>query len=226
MSVFTGEFRMEGDTDSLPATVSVTEGMIKLTSRAHLIGEWPVSYLGIRESDRAVVLDVEGERVVLDLRDRPGFIAATGLKLPEAREEQGGKRTALLGRREKPETERPESNKHVEPSTPRPSLRRRFDAAVDEIKPDMSEIRNRIRALRGGPAVWTAVAVFLLAVIFVPTVVVVLLTIVGTAATLIATFAYLDDSLRVRFPNRYPPVVVLAAGLGVLTLAVLVAIIR
>ena len=42
----------------------------------------------------------------------------------------------------------------------------------------------------------------------------------------VRTFAYLDDSLRVRFPNRYPPVVVLAAGLAVLTLAVLVAVLR
>ena len=226
MSVFTGEFRIEGDTDSLPVTVSVTEGMVTLTSRTHLIGEWPVSYLGVRESDHALFLDVEGERAVLDLRDRRGFMAATGLRLPEEREAKRGRRGPRAKGGEKVPTGRQEAGGPPAPSEPRPSMRRRLDDALDEIKPDMSQVRDRVRSLRGGPAVWAALAVFLVAVIFVPTAVVVVLTVVGTATTLIATFAYLDDSLRVRFPNRYPPVVVLAAGLAVLTLAVLVAVLR
>ncbi len=223
MSTFTGQFRMEGDTDSLPAIVSVTEGMIRLTSRSHVIGEWPLSHLGIRESDRAVVLDVEGERVVLDLRDRSGFLAATGLKMPEEEPEHAAGRGRSRSRAK--EQTRPESPPAA-PAKPRRSLRDRLDQLIDEVRPDMSEVRARARSVRGGPAVWVGLAGFVLAVLFIPTFVVVVLTVVGTAATLVATFAYLDDSLRVRFPNRFPPVVVLAAGLAVLTLAVLVAVIR
>ncbi len=49
------------------------------------------------------------------------------------------------------------------------------------------------------------------------------LTAVGTIATLLAVFGYLDNSIRVRFPNRLPPIVVLAGGLALLVVAVLVA---
>ncbi len=62
--------------------------------------------------------------------------------------------------------------------------------------------------------------------IFFPTALIVTLTIIGSIATLLATFAYLDASLRVRFPNRFPPIAVLAGGLSTLAVAVLVAIIR
>jgi hypothetical protein len=225
MSTFTGQFRMEGDTESLPATVSVSDGMIKLTSRSHVIGEWPVSYLGIRESDRAVVLDVEGERVVLDLRDQSGFLTAAGLKQPRPDAERIDRKAGPRSRSSSTPSRSATTSKET-PARPRPSLRARLDQLIDEVRPDLSEVRSKVRSLRGGPALWIGLAVFAAGVIFVPTLVVVVLTITGTAVTLVATFAYLDDSLRVRFPNRFPPVVVLAAGLAVLTLAVLVAVIR
>ena len=225
MSTFIGQFRMEGDTESLPATVSVSDGMIKLTSRSHVIGEWPVSYLGIRESDRAVVLDVEGERVVLDLRDQSGFLTAAGLKQPRPNAERTDRKAGPRSRSSSTPSRTATTSRET-PARPRTSLRARLDQLIDEVRPDLSEVRSKVRSLRGGPALWIGLAVFAAAVIFVPTLVVVVLTIIGTAVTLVATFAYLDDSLRVRFPNRFPPVVVLAAGLAVLTLAVLVAVIR
>lgn len=221
MPTFSGSFQIEGDSTSLPATLSVDGATIRLNSRSHLIGEWPVSEIGLHEIDDTVVMTVEGERVHLDLRDRSGFMSATGLMMPPPKSRVG--RTSRRG----PTAGTTRFERSAEERIAgRRSIKGRIGGLFTGLRPDLTEIEDRARSLRWGKPMWAALMAFVAAVIFVPAVVVVSLTIVGTLATLVATFAYVDDSLRVRFPNRLSPAVLLAAGLGILLVAILVATIR
>ncbi len=219
MATFTGSFQIEGDSGSLPATVSIEHDTLRLVSKTHLIGEWPMHEVDVDETAEGVVLTVEGERVHLDLTDQRGFVLAAGIlrKPPESKSKRRGRK-----RREDPTA----SQTPIVPEAPpreRRSLSQVLSGWTDELRPDFDDVRSTVRNTPRGRVVWVGLGIFLVAVAVVPTIVVVALTAVGTIATLLAVFGYLDNSIRVRFPNRLPPIVVLAGGLALLVVAVLVA---
>jgi hypothetical protein len=218
MSTFTGSFQIEGDASSLPASVSIEHDTLRLVSRSHLIGEWPIADVDVEETDSGVTIVVEGERVRLDLTDQQGFVLAAGVlrKPPE-------KKTGRWGRKRREEAPAEAPTEPPPPPKQRRSIPDVIDGWLEELRPDFDEVRNTAQAAPRGRLLWISLGVFAVAAVIIPTVVVIALTAVGTIATLLAVFGYLDNSIRVRFPNRFPPIVVLAGGLALLVIAVAIA---
>ena len=218
MSTFTGSFQIEGDSSSLPASVSIEHDTLRLVSRSHLIGEWPMADVDVEETDSGLMIVVEGERVRLDLTDQRGFVLAAGVlrKPPE-------KKTGRRGRKRRKEAPAEAVAEPPPPPRERRAISDVIDGWLEELRPDFDEVRNTARATPRGRLLWVSMAVFAIASAIIPTVVVIALTAVGTVATLLAVFGYLDNSIRVRFPNRFPPIVVLAGGLALLVVAVAIA---
>ena len=81
MTSYEGSLRVLGD-DGPPLTVIVdlTDDTLQLRTPLTEIGCWPRDAVRIHAEDDGIHLRVEGEEVVLDLRDDAGFAVEAGLR--------------------------------------------------------------------------------------------------------------------------------------------------
>ncbi len=74
---FQGTVWVEGDPDSrIPAELAVSADRLAITSGSTAIGDWPLHELDIRRGGGYLRIDVEGERLMIDLTDPERFARA------------------------------------------------------------------------------------------------------------------------------------------------------
>jgi len=61
--------RLEGSTESLEATFAIGGGSLRVTAGEHDIGMWPLDGIELDRTDDGLVLHVEGEDLVVTVRD-------------------------------------------------------------------------------------------------------------------------------------------------------------
>ena len=94
MEQFDGTFRLAGSRDSLNATFSVTNGSLRVVAGDYEIGNWPLQDVRLTTAGDGLHLMVEGEDLVVKMRDPGGFAEA----IEEAAPPRERKRRRLLGR--------------------------------------------------------------------------------------------------------------------------------
>lgn len=82
MVEFTGQLRLpheSGREPGLKVVVDLIDEKLEIRSGPSLIGSWPMSEVGIRGEDNGFHLRIEGEELILEMDDDPGFALAIGL---------------------------------------------------------------------------------------------------------------------------------------------------
>ncbi len=211
MPVFFGEMQHLNHPATMPATVHVDKGTIRLQSGRTELGEWKLYQVVIEERDATSVLfRADEEELILTLREHQSFLAETA---PYRRGEGRARRVPTHEAFRKPD-EGPTLGEEI-----KEDVSREVSSVADEVK-------ELVSMLPSGPPLWIGIGVFLLAIIFIPSVVLGLLFAVGVAALVVGAIGYADSSVAVRLPGTLTPIRVVAIGVVCVLLGVVVAILR
>lgn len=82
MPQFHGSLRMPGETGpGLRVVIDLTQDShLQIAASSDLIGDWPLTEVGIRAADDGFHLLAEGEEVILRTDNDPAFAVAVGLR--------------------------------------------------------------------------------------------------------------------------------------------------
>jgi hypothetical protein len=196
MPVFEGKLRVPGQYGSdVGGSVAVENGRLVVVIGAHQIGDWPASEVSVVPEPGGFHLRAGAEELIIQVTDPAGFAEALEAS-------HGGRK----GRRARPRKDRQKKERAM-PAQP----------------------TARSRPQRRPLPSWTKwaglglVALVGLA-LFVPALVVLLLMLAGGTVLIAATLAIVDPEVAGRLPGTVSPNGLLRVGLGVIALAVLVAV--
>ncbi|HLF43685.1 MAG TPA: hypothetical protein VJA46_09190 [Acidimicrobiia bacterium] len=79
MGQFSASLKVPGDTSSLPATVDIAGGRLRVASGDHEIGNWALVDIDLTPSAEGVHVSAEGEELILQFSDSAAFEEAAGL---------------------------------------------------------------------------------------------------------------------------------------------------
>lgn len=82
MEQFDGSFRLAGSRDSLNATFSVANGALRVVAGEYEIGSWPLRDIRLTTTGDGIHILVEGEDLIVKMRDPGGFTEALGEASP------------------------------------------------------------------------------------------------------------------------------------------------
>lgn len=103
MEQFDGSFRLAGTRESLDATFSVASGSLRVTAAGYEIGNWRLEDVRLTSAGDGIHILVEGEDLVVKMRDPGGFTEAVG----EASPPRQLKKRRLLKKEKAQRTEHP-----------------------------------------------------------------------------------------------------------------------
>ena len=215
-AIYRGTIQLEGDSNKLPAVVTVDDGRIIISSNQQPIGDWPVKGSGFQRIDQGIVLSVEDGRLLMQVEDMDSLADAVGMRADSKRQRK---------LRERPQA----SDQPAEPETPkkeRASAREVADKVADDLTPIVSEVREGIQKIPVDRNILVGGAVLLVLAFVFPSVSVIILTIVGALAVLGGAIGLLEPTLEHRFPPPLTPIRVLAAGFAAFVLVALILLVR
>ena len=215
MPVFYGELQVEGDTQRLPAVVTIDKGLLRLQSGRAALGEWKLYQIGLEPyTDRSVLLAAEDERLVLFLDDHDGFMRETEhfRNNPDRRRSREKLHPAFAQQQEE------ESLKDLTDEV-------REDFAR-EVNPIVDEARDMLEAIEPGPPLYIALGVLFLLLIFLPGVLAGIAGLVAVVALIAGGLAFADSKIAVRIPDPFTPTNLIIVGALALLLAAMVVVIR
>jgi hypothetical protein len=79
MGQFSASLKVPGDTSSLPATVDIDDGRLRVASGDHVIGNWALDDIDLSTGPEGVHVSAEGEELILQFSESEAFEAAAGL---------------------------------------------------------------------------------------------------------------------------------------------------
>jgi hypothetical protein len=79
MGQFSASLKVPGDTSSLPATVNIDDGRLRVASGDHEIGNWALVDIDLTPGVEGVHVSAEGEELILQFGDSAAFEEAAGL---------------------------------------------------------------------------------------------------------------------------------------------------
>lgn len=210
MAVFFGEMHEPGDETLIPAVVTVDKGSIQIRSGKTELGEWKFYEVSIDERDsESVSLKVDGEELILKLKEHESFLAETE-----------------PFRRKEPRRQLEHEAFRV-PAPEGPSL---IDEITEDVGKEVSGVADEMKDLLArvprGPALWVGLAVFLVAAIFLPGALVGVLFAVGIAGLVLGAISYVERTVEHRLPGSLTGARLLAVGTIAVGLGLVVAIIR
>lgn len=214
MPTYFGKMREPNAEELMPAMVTVERGTIRLVSGQTPLGEWKMQQVVLRDrGDGEVSFQADGDEIVLVLKEHDDFLAETGTTQRQAREERRGYVHPAF-RKEDSEIG-PGLGEEL-----RRDVIKEATGVADEIK-ELGRLLTRSQGL-----LWGTVAVLVLLVIFVPAVVVGIGLGGGLLLLIVGAIAYADDNLAVKIPDPLTPVTLIAAGVVLVVLGLVVALIR
>ena len=196
MPVFEGKLRVPGQYGSdVGGSVAVENGRLVVVVGAHQIGDWPSAEVSVVPEPGGFHLRAGGEELIIQVTDPAGFAKA----LEASNRGPKGRRSRLRKDRQK-----------KQPTAP-------------------AEPAGRSRPQRRPLPAWSKWAgLGLLALVglalLVPALVVLFLMLAGGTVLIAGTLAIVDPEVAGRLPGTLSPNTLLRLGLGVIALAVLVAV--
>lgn len=79
MGQFSASLKVPGDTSSLPATVDIDDGRLRVASGEHVIGNWALVDIDLTPGPEGVHISAEGEELILLFTESAAFEEAAGL---------------------------------------------------------------------------------------------------------------------------------------------------
>ncbi len=79
MGQFSASLKVPGDTSSLPATVDIDEGRLRVASGDHVIGNWALDDINLTPGPEGVHVSAEGEELILQFSESAAFEEAAGM---------------------------------------------------------------------------------------------------------------------------------------------------
>jgi len=79
MSQFIASLKVPGDASSLPATVDIDDGRLRVASGDHEIGNWALVDIDLTPGPEGVHISAEGEELILQFSESAAFEEAAGL---------------------------------------------------------------------------------------------------------------------------------------------------
>jgi hypothetical protein len=79
MGQFSASLKVPGDTNSLPATVDIDEGRLRVASGDHEIGNWALDDIDLTPGPEGVRVSAEGEELILQFSESAAFEEAAGI---------------------------------------------------------------------------------------------------------------------------------------------------
>jgi len=209
--VFFGDMQHTDHPTTMPAVVTVDKGSIKLASGKTQLGEWKLYQVVIQERDaETIMFRADEEELILKLKEHDSFLAET--EAYRRNEKRAQRQMTHEAFRKEPEG---------------PSL-------SDEIREDVSrevnsvveEVKDLLRMVKVGPPLWIGLAVFVALVVFLPSVIIGLVFLVGTLALVVGALAHADSNIALRIPGDFTPTRMVALGVILLAVGVVLVIIR
>lgn len=79
MGQFSASLKVPGDASSLPATVDIDDGRMRVASGDHEIGNWALVDIDLTPGPEGVHISAEGEELILQFSENEAFEEAAGL---------------------------------------------------------------------------------------------------------------------------------------------------
>jgi hypothetical protein len=79
MGQFSASLKVPGDESSLPATVDIDEGRMRVASGDHEIGNWALDDIDLTPGPEGVHVSAEGEELILQFSESAAFEAEAGI---------------------------------------------------------------------------------------------------------------------------------------------------
>ena len=245
METFPAALRTVGDVNSLAATIELSDGRLRIAAGDTEIGDWPLTEVQLEEIPTGYRMAVEGELLMLDLKDVSSFNAEL--------EKSSKKKRRGISRKRKQKAAKTKDQPSVRSENPIVVPRRA--TAIEENRGQTATAAPTTAAKRGlgakildasdgllakgkkrfGPYLpdWVfsrgmlAIGIALLAILFVfPGVFSVLLVVLGCLGVLFGAVVYSDSVLASRWlPGRTTPQQALLTGLTVILVGILVGLI-
>ncbi|MFQ5968225.1 MAG: hypothetical protein ACE5MI_11540 [Acidimicrobiia bacterium] len=198
MPVFQGTMRLENDPDArLQSLLTLDEDRLILAASGQELGAWSVEDLSFTREGDDIRIEVEDQAVVFTTNYADRLTEAVGLAAP--------KQKARRSKRDRKKGEAP---------APKPEKVKR------EPRFNLSDVPFKTRIVVGGGLV------LLLTFVFLPTLLMTLLALVGTVGVLLGITAIMEPTVAARLPTQWPPQRVLIAGLTLMVVGLVVGIIR
>lgn len=209
---------MAGDPTVLPAVVRVEMGTIALATGETELGEWKLYQVGMSELDDWIVLEIESEKVYLDLPERARFLDETKTY---RRDESKRGRTR---RREHPAfVKEPPTPPQVSPP-PGPAMVEKIRSEmIEEAVPLLEEGRKLLDKIPRGWPLALIIGGVIIASVFVPFLAGIMFGLcmaVGVVAVLAGGVGYVDTGFGVRYPEKLSPARLMIYGAVLLILSV------
>ncbi len=254
MGTFTASLRAIGDVHSLPATVEVEDGRLKIESGTTEIGSWALADIHLEPIPTGYRMAAEGDQIIIEMKDVDSFTAALGngskkrLKIPGFG--KNGAKTAEVAtapvatapiapvvtetRTERVVAMPPGPETSVETPAPKTSNK---EASPGITGKGLAFVDGTLAAAskRLGPylpewmftrVMFGIVFVALLLMIVLPGLISIFMLIVGALMVVLGAVVYSDPMLASRWlPGRTTPTHVLLFGVTILMLGVLLGVI-
>ncbi len=211
MAVFFGEMQHLDHPTTMPAVVTIEKGVIRLASGRTQLGEWKLYQVVIRERDaESVTFRADDEELILKLKEHASFLAET-----EAyRRNEGRAARQRTHEAFRKEPEGPTLGEEI-----REDVTREVSSVVEEAK----ELFGMVKV---GPPLWIGLAVFILGVIFLPSLIIGLVFLVGVVAIAVGAIAHSDSNIALKLPGDLTPTRLVAVGAILLAVGLLLLLIR
>lgn len=210
-AVFFGEMQHPDHPTTMPAVVTVDKASIKLASGKTQLGEWKLYQVVISERDSETIsFRADDEELLLKLKEHASFLAET--EAYRRNEKRAQRQMTHEAFRKEPEG--PSLTEEI-----REDVSREVNSVVDEIK-------HLAGMVKVGPPLWIALAVFIALVVFLPSVIIGLVFVVGTFALVAGALSHADSNIALRLPGDFTPVRVIALGVILVAVGVVLVILR
>ena len=211
MPAYYGQMQSRDDTARMPATVTVSQGRLRLSSGSSELGEWSLSRIGLEEyTDRSILLAAEDAELILFLDEHDQFIRDNErhFRAPEGTQ-----------RLRHPAFNRPGENQQSIGEELKEDVAR-------EMSPIVGEAQHLLSLIEPGPKLWAGGVVLILLILFLPGLLIGLGLLVGVVALVIGGLGYADDKIAVRIPDPITPTLAVMIGGVSIALALFVNLIR
>lgn len=216
--IYKGKIQLEGDSNRLPAVITIDEGRIIISSNNQPIGDWPLKSSGFEWTERGVVLSVTDGKLLMLVDEPEALATAVGLR---------SKRSKRLQKiEERQRSERNAGSEEKAPSKERPSAKEVISKVSEDLDPFVADVREGLSGLKiDRNMIIGGVVLLILAFIF-TSISIPILTIIGAILVLAGAIGLLEPTFEHRFPYPFTPIRVLAGGASAFVLVVLILLIR
>ena len=211
MAVFFGEMQHLDHPTSMPAVVTIEKGMIRLASGRTQLGEWKLYQVVIRERDaESVTFRADDEELILKLKEHESFLAETAAY--RRNENRAARQPTHEAFRKEPEG--PTLGEEI-----RDDVTREVSSVADEVK----ELLGMVKV---GPPLWIALAAFILGVVFLPSLIIGMVFLVGVIALAVGAIAHADSSIALKLPGDLTATRLVAVGVILIAVGIVLFVVR